>query len=103
MELRRQASGIGALADDTRRALYAYVAAQHEPVGREQAASALHLALHTASFHLDRLVAEGLLDVEYRRLSGRTGPGAGRPSKLYRRTDREVSVSLPERRYELAG
>ena len=103
MELRRQASGIGALADDTRRALYAYVAAQHEPVGREQAASALDLALHTASFHLDRLVAEGLLDVEYRRLSGRTGPGAGRPSKLYRRADREIAVSLPPRRYDLVG
>jgi predicted ArsR family transcriptional regulator len=103
MELRRQASGIGALADDTRRALYAYVAAQHEPVGREQAGSALDLALHTASFHLDRLVAEGLLEVEYRRLSGRTGPGAGRPSKLYRRAEREITVSLPPRRYDLVG
>jgi predicted ArsR family transcriptional regulator len=59
--------------------------------------------LHTVKFHLDRLVEEGLLEVEYRRLSGRTGPGAGRPSKLYRRGARQVSVSLPERRYDLAG
>jgi predicted ArsR family transcriptional regulator len=103
MELGQQAAGIGALADDTRRALYGYVAAQREPVGREQAATALDLALHTASFHLDRLVAEGLLEVEYRRLSGRTGPGAGRPSKLYRRADREIAVSLPPRRYDLVG
>src|SRR4051812_41713754 len=99
MELGQQASGIGALADDTRRALYRYVAAQREPVGREQAATALGFAVHTASFHLDRLVSEGLLDVEYRRLSGRTGPGAGRPSKLYRRAEREITVSLPPRRY----
>ncbi len=58
---------------------------------------------HTAKFHLDRLVDEGLLDVEFRRLTGRTGPGAGRPAKLYRRSDRQLAVSLPQRRYELAG
>jgi predicted ArsR family transcriptional regulator len=103
MELGQQAAGIGALADDTRRALYAYVGGRREPVGREEAASALDLALHSASFHLDRLVAEGLLEVEYRRLSGRTGPGAGRPSKLYRRAEREITVSLPPRRYDLVG
>jgi predicted ArsR family transcriptional regulator len=98
-----QAAGIGALADATRRALYEYVAGQPEPVGREQAANALGLALHTASFHLDRLAEEGLLEVEYRRLSGRSGPGAGRPSKLYRRAAREFTVSLPPRRYDLVG
>lgn len=103
MDLSSQAAGIGALADDTRRALYEYVSAQPEPVGREQAAAELELALHNVSFHLDRLVAEGLLEVEYRRLSGKTGPGAGRPSKLYRRAAREFAVSLPPRRYDLVG
>ena len=103
MDLSAQAAGIGALADDTRRALYEYVSAQAEPVGREQAATALGLAVHNVNFHLDRLVTEGLLEVEYRRLSGKTGPGAGRPSKLYRRASREFAVSLPPRRYELVG
>jgi predicted ArsR family transcriptional regulator len=103
VELGRQAAGIGVLADATRRALYEYVVAQPGPVGREQAAAAVDLPLHRASFHLDRLVAEGLLEVEFRRLTGRTGPGAGRPSKLYRRADREFAVSLPERRYDLVG
>src|SRR3954453_13224763 len=103
MELHLHAAGIGALADDTRRELYSYVASQPQPVGREQAATAVGLAMHTASFHLDRLVAEGLLEVEYRRLSGRSGPGAGRPSKLYRRAEREITVSLPPRRYDLVG
>ena len=56
-----------------------------------------------AAFHLDRLVADGLLTTEYRRLSGRQGPGAGRPAKLYRRAEGEVSVSLPDRRYDLAA
>jgi predicted ArsR family transcriptional regulator len=54
----------------------------------------------TAAFHLDRLVEEDLLDVSYQR---RTGPGAGRPAKLYRRSPHQVAVSLPQRRYDLAG
>lgn len=102
-DLGTQAAGIGALADDTRRTLYEYVVAQPDAVGREQAATALGLAPHTVNFHLDRLVDEGLLDTEFRRLSGRTGPGAGRPSKLYRRAAREFAVTLPARRYDLVG
>ena len=98
-----QAAGIGALADANRRALYEYVVSESAPVGREQAATAVGLPLHTASFHLDRLVTDGLLDAEFRRLTGRTGPGAGRPSKLYRRADRAFAVSLPPRRYDLVG
>ena len=98
-----RASGIGALAEPARRALYEFVAASAAPVSREQAAEGVGVPLHTAKFHLDRLVAEGLLEVEFRRLTGRTGPGAGRPAKLYRRSARQVSVSLPERRYDLAG
>ena len=103
MDLEAQAAGIGALAEPIRRALYEYVVAQPEPVGREQAAQAVGVPGHKAIFHLDRLVEEGLLAVEYRRLGGRTGPGAGRPSKLYRRAEREWSVSLPPRRYDLVG
>jgi predicted ArsR family transcriptional regulator len=103
MDLGSRAAGIGALADDTRRALYEYVTSQPDPVGREQAAAALGLALHNVAFHLDRLVSEGLLEVEFRRLSGRAGPGAGRPNKLYRRAAQEFAVSLPPRRYDLVG
>ncbi|QUR69681.1 transcriptional regulator [Mycobacterium spongiae] len=73
------------------------------PVSRDQAADAVGIAHHQAKFHLDRLTAEGLLDTDYARLSGRSGPGAGRTSKLYRRSDQEISVSLPQREYELAG
>lgn len=93
--------GIAALAEPVRRALYEYVAQARDAVGREEAAAGVGVPAHTAKFHLDRLVEEGLLEVEYRRLSGRTGPGSGRPAKLYRRTDREFAVSLPERHYDL--
>jgi len=96
-------AAIGALADPVRRRLYEYVASCTEAVGREEAAEAAGVPVHSARFHLDRLVEEGLLEVEFRRLSGRTGPGAGRPAKLYRRSSKEVSVSLPDRSYDLVG
>ncbi|GGP53999.1 helix-turn-helix transcriptional regulator [Streptomyces calvus] len=96
-------SAIAALDEPTRRRLYDYVVARRQPVGRDEAAEALGLARQTAAFHLDRLAAENLLDVLHVRRSGRTGPGAGRPAKLYRRSAAQIAVSLPDRRYELAG
>jgi predicted ArsR family transcriptional regulator len=94
---------LGSLADPVRRALYRFVSDSSEAVSRDQAADGVDVARHTAKFHLDRLVDEGLLVTEFRRLTGRTGPGAGRPSKLYRRSRKEVWVSVPSRRYDLAG
>jgi predicted ArsR family transcriptional regulator len=102
-QIERDAAGIGALADPTRRRLYLYVCSQPEAVGRDQAADALGIARHQAKFHLDRLESDGLLETEYARLSGRRGPGAGRTAKLYRRASRDIAVSLPDREYELAG
>lgn len=92
------------LAEPVRRALYEHVAGQDEPVDRDEAAAATRIGRPLAAFHLDRLVAAGLLEVEYRRRSGRTGPGAGRPAKFYRRTrDLDVELSLPARRYRMAA
>ncbi|GAA2620252.1 helix-turn-helix transcriptional regulator [Streptomyces vastus] len=96
-------SAIAALGEPTRRRLYDHVVRRPGPVSRDEAAAALGLARQTAAFHLDRLAEESLLDVVYERRSGRSGPGAGRPAKLYRRSTKQVSVSLPERHYELAG
>jgi predicted ArsR family transcriptional regulator len=98
-----QVRGMAALAEPTRRTLYRYVVDQPRPVSRDQAADGVGVSRHVAKFHLDKLQDEGLLEVEYRRPPGRGGPGAGRPAKLYRRSSRELAVSLPERRYELAG
>jgi predicted ArsR family transcriptional regulator len=102
-DLADRVAGIAPLADPIRRDLYLYVSAQPEPVSRDQAADALGIARHTAKFHLDKLAEEGLLDIEFKRLSERRGPGAGRPTKLYRRSSRQLSVTLPERRYDLAA
>jgi len=99
----QRVASIAALAEPVRRALYRYVVSQPAPVGRQQAATAVGVAHHVAKFNLDKLEEEGLLEVEFSRPPGRRGPGAGRPAKLYRRTSREIEVSLPERRYDLAG
>ncbi len=89
------------LADRVRRALYSFVVAQAQPVDRDSAAAGTGIGRALAAFHLDRLVAAGLLSAEYHRRSGRTGPGAGRPAKFYaRRAGNEVAVSLPQRDYD---
>ena len=94
---------ISALGEPSRRALYDMVAASDGWVSRDQAADATGMERGTAAHHLDRLAGEGLLEVDYKRLTGRSGPGAGRPAKMYRRADRDFGVSLPPRDYRLAG
>lgn len=96
-------SSVAALGDPIRRRLYEFVTGQSEPVSRDMAAAGVEIARHIAKFHLDKLEEEGLLETEYRRPSGKKGPGAGRPTKYYRRSSREISVSLPERHYDLAA
>jgi predicted ArsR family transcriptional regulator len=92
---------VALLDEPARRDLYRYVVGAGRPVGRDEAAAKVGVTRALAAFHLDRLADAGLLGVEYRRLTGRTGPGSGRPAKLYRRGSREVAVSLPDRRYEV--
>ncbi len=94
---------IALLGEPVRRRLYEHVVAQREPVGRDEAAKAVAIKRPLAAFHLDKLAEDGLLEVEYRRLSGKKGPGAGRPAKLYKRSERQIEVSLPHREYELAA
>jgi predicted ArsR family transcriptional regulator len=102
-QLDADVAGLASLTEPTRRALYLYVYAQDRPVSRDEAAAGVGVPRHRAKFHLDRLVDDGLLKTEFARRTGRQGPGAGRPAKFYRRGTRELAVTLPERRYELAG
>ena len=91
------------LLDPVRRSLYLYVVGADHEVGRDEAAKAAGISRSLAAFHLDRLVADGLLEASYRRLSGRSGPGAGRPAKIYRPSGATLHVTLPPRDYELAA
>ncbi|MGW6420199.1 helix-turn-helix transcriptional regulator [Streptomyces sp. NPDC055055] len=94
---------IAVLQDPVRRRLYEYVAAQGREVGRNEAAEAVGVARTLAAHHLDRLAEAGLLESGSRRLTGRSGPGAGRPAKVYTRSRVERSVSLPARDYRTAA
>jgi len=106
MELKhftKQVGSLAALDEPVRRKLYLYVVGRDGDVSRDEAARATRVSRALAAFHLDKLVKAGLLEATFRRLSDRVGPGAGRPSKLYRRASTRFDVSLPPRRYELAA
>ncbi len=94
---------VAALDDPVRLALYRHLASQPGWVDRDHAAAAAGISRSLAAYHLDRLLAAGLLEVEYRRPDGRRGPGAGRPAKRYRRSQQAVEVSVPPRRYDVAA
>jgi predicted ArsR family transcriptional regulator len=94
---------VALLAEPTRQRLYLYLRERNEPVGREEAARHAGIKPRLAAFHLDRMADAGLLDVGYRRLTGRVGPGAGRPAKVYSVSSRFFSVEVPQTRYGLAA
>jgi predicted ArsR family transcriptional regulator len=99
--LASQIASLTTLDDPIRAAIFFLVARSADPVARDQAARALGITRRIAAFHLDKLAEAGLLDVSFKRLTGRTGPGAGRSSKLYRRSGRRFNVAVPARNYEL--
>jgi predicted ArsR family transcriptional regulator len=96
-------ASLSSLDDPVRRRLYEVVCERAEPVGRDEAANAAGVGRALAVYHLDKLVEAELLTASYQRPPGRTGPGAGRPAKLYMRSDREFAVTVPPREYELAA
>ena len=78
--------------------------------GRPRAASISEIADATgvhrnvARRRLERLVAAGLLTASFERPPGRSGPGAGRPAKVYSPTPDTTAIEFPARRYpELVG
>jgi predicted ArsR family transcriptional regulator len=101
--LQASASRLGALDDDLRLRLYLFIRGEARPVSREEAALEVGISRKLAAFHLDKLVDRGLLKAHYARPPGRSGPGAGRSSKLYEPSEVEIDVSIPGRRYDLVG
>lgn len=92
-----------ALCEPARRDLYFLVADRGDWMSRDDVVEATGLRRGLVAHHLDRLAEDGLLEVEYRRLTGRSGPGAGRPAKLYRRADVDLDLSIPPRNPNLVG
>lgn len=101
--IRDRIAAIASLNEPMRQKLYDLVASTDDGTTRDAAAKALSVPRSVAAFHLDKLAAAGLLEVEFRRPAERRGPGAGRPAKFYRRAVGELSVSIPERRYDLSA
>ena len=99
----RGISAVAAMDQPLRRDVYALLAEPGSWIGRDEAAEALAIPRSVAAFHLDKLVDAGLAEVRFERRTGRSGPGAGRPAKLYRRSSEEAAASVPERHYDLAG
>ncbi|SRR6266487_2858924 len=98
-DLEQQLTSLTGLADPVRRALYRHVSERSAAVTRDEAARAVGISRPLAAYHLDKLVDDGLLETRYERRTGRRGPGAGRPAKLYLRSARQIELSLPARDY----
>jgi predicted ArsR family transcriptional regulator len=94
---------LAALQGPTRNRIYQVVRSAQEPLTRDDVAGATGVSARLAGFHLDKLCDLELLRCWYKRPPGRSGPGAGRTSKYYGRSERELRVSIPERRYDLAA
>lgn len=94
---------VGALSEPQRRAVYEAVADELEPVTREQVATRVGISRSLAAFHLDKLVGAGLLEADHRPSADRRQRRIGRPAKCYQRSERNIDLTLPARRYDLAG
>ncbi|GLZ02653.1 ArsR family transcriptional regulator [Actinomadura sp. NBRC 104412] len=90
---------IGALAEDLRRRMFAFIRRARRPVTRDEAAASVGISRKLAAFHLDKLVDAGLLRAHY------GAPGGlrkvGRQPKVYEPTDTRIRLSIPDSRHEL--
>ena len=100
-ELDRRLVALASLGDPLRRDLYRCVTSRDGGVGRDEAAERVGISRALAAYHLDKLVAAGLLQTRFERLTGLSGPGAGRTAKVYQRSAETVEVALPARDYQV--
>lgn len=84
------------LADEQRRRMYAFARRARRPVTREEAAAEAGISAKLAAFHLDKLVAAGLLRASYENPGGIRR--VGRRPKVYEPAGADIRVSIPERR-----
>ncbi|GAB2809474.1 helix-turn-helix domain-containing protein [Actinoallomurus bryophytorum] len=88
---------VAALGDDLRRNMYDFIRRSGRPVTRDEAAASVGISRKLAAFHLDKLVAAGLLTADYA-----NPPGVrrvGRAPKVYEPSDVDVHVSIPQREH----
>ncbi|HWD04953.1 MAG TPA: transcriptional regulator [Amycolatopsis sp.] len=77
--------------------MYAFIRAAGRPVTRDEAAASVGISRKLAAFHLDKLVAAGLLRARYEPVGGIRK--VGRTPKVYEPADTDFAVSIPPRRH----
>lgn len=92
-------AAVAALNDELRRAMYDFIRQARRPVGRDEAAAAAGISRKLAAFHLDKLVAAGLLQARFEAISG--ARRVGRTPKVYEPVGADVGVTIPQRRHDL--
>ncbi len=90
---------LAVLGDELRRRMFDVLRRERRPLTREEVAAAVGVSRKLAAFHLDKLVAAGLLRAHYEPPDGVRR--VGRQPKVYEPADEAISVSIPERRFEL--
>jgi predicted ArsR family transcriptional regulator len=91
-------AAIATLDDEVRRALFVCVRDAPKPLTREDAAAVVGVSRKLAAFHLEKLVAAGLLVA---RVDPRPQPRVGRTPKVYEASRTNVSVNVPQREHAL--
>ena len=93
-----------AIGDPELRVTLLHVRGARRAVSIDDVARAHGVHRNVARQRLERLAAAGLLVAGFERRTGRSGPGAGRPAKVYAPAPETAAIEFPERRYpELVG
>src|SRR5512146_201416 len=93
-----------AIGDPGLRETLVLVRGERRAVSIDELAAAHGIHRSVARRRLEQLAASGLLVAGFERRTGRSGPGAGRPAKVYSPAPETSGVEFPERRYpELVG
>ena len=82
------------------RAIVLFVRSQAGPVSADDVAANFRIHRTVARGRLERLVEAGLLEAAFERRTGRSGPGAGRPAKIYSVPPETTALEFPGRHYE---
>ncbi len=93
--------GLNAVGDPRLRSALLYARSIPHAVSADDLAAKQGVHRNVARARLDRLADAGLLTRGFERRSGRSGPGAGRPARVYSVPPSLTTIEFPERRYEL--
>jgi predicted ArsR family transcriptional regulator len=91
---------LAGIAQPELREIVLFARARTQPVSADDVAA--HFGIHrsVARGRLERLAAAGLLEASFERRTGRSGPGAGRPAKVYGVPPETAALEFPQRHYE---